>query len=175
MIKSIFKISPIMFDMEKSQTKNIQSESEKNIETNIKSELPSPSKKSALYKALSYAYSFYKDKDPENTLSEIPKDTNKVSPISTIRPALLQSIWVEFDSSDSETDEPISMYNSNSNYMAEYNYGYTKYDSSTDEAESVDDGYHSDGSSNTYDSDYMYDNDSNTHINDSETWRNLKH
>jgi hypothetical protein len=161
MIKSIFKISPELFDMKKS-------------ETNRTPESPSQSKKSVLSKALSYAYSFYKDKDPENPLFEIPKDTNKVAPISTITPALLQSIWVEFDSSDSETDEPTNTHKSN--YMIEdYNYGYNKYESSTEEEKSIDDGYRSDGSSNTYDSDYSYDNDSNTHINDSETWRNLKH
>jgi len=163
MINSIFKISPILFDME-------------TPETNITPESPSPSKKSVLSKALSYAYSFYKDKDkdPENTLFEIPKDTNKVSPISTIRPELLQSIWIDFDSSDSETDDPITIHNSGYR-IEDYDYGYNKYDSSTDEAESIDDGYHSDCSSNTYDSDYSYNNDTIAHINDSATWRNLKH
>jgi hypothetical protein len=166
MINSIFKISPELFNMEK-------------LDTNITPESPYPSKKSVLSKALSYAYSFYKDKDPENPLFEIPKDTNKVAPIPTITPALLQSIWIDFDSSDSETDEPITIHNSGYR-IEDYNYGYNnyghnKYDSSTEEEKSIDDGYHSDCSSNTYDSDYSYNNDTIAHINDSATWRNLKH
>ena len=143
-------------------TLKVTSETEKKIvapKTNIMPEVPSPSKKSVLSKALAYAYSFYKDKDTLTTLSEPPTNTNTIAPTSIITPALLQSIWVDFDSSDSETDEPKNTHNSNPRIEV-CDYGYTKYDSSTDEAESEDDGYHSYGT--TY--------DSATYAN----WRNLK-
>ena len=57
-------------------TLEVTSETEKKIvapKTNIMPEVPSPSKKSVLSKALAYAYSFYKDKDTLTTLSEPPQ------------------------------------------------------------------------------------------------------
>ena len=102
-----------------------------------------------------------------------PKNTNTIVPASIITPALLQSIWVDFVSSYNETDEPIDINNSN-HRIDDCDYGYTKYESSTDEAE-IDDGYHS--YETTYDSDYSYDSYENSNTNDSVTyanWINLK-
>ena len=150
MFRTTCKVSP---ESEISQTTNIQCEAEKkpikNInkidviveeDAKIETEIYSPTRKSALSKALACASILYKDKekDKDSLLCEIPKDTNKKL---SINPALLKTLWIDFESSDSEADEPIRLHTSNV-MIDHHNYEYKEYDSSTYESES-EESYHS--------------------------------